>query len=173
MALLTCACSGISGSHLLVSPCHEQVAFRSIRTGTSSSTASWPDSAPLAEQCPLTTQAVRCMHAAAQVATAVADEAFKQGVACIKRPANLRAFIEHRMWEPTKAHLNASTPFTSPQVTPQVMPPRVCKRNALPVVPEGKRTWIAGGNSTLVLTCLFSVSLSLQDVSRYLRFLGI
>ena len=50
----------------------------------------------------------------------MADEAFRQGVARIKRPADLRSFIEHRMWEPTKAHLNASTPFTSPHVTPQV-----------------------------------------------------
>jgi hypothetical protein len=49
------------------------------------------------------------------VATAVADEAFRQGVARIKRPADLRAFIEHRMWEPTKPHLNASTPLTTPR----------------------------------------------------------
>ena len=32
-----------------------------------------------------------------QVATAVADQAFKQGVARIKRPADLKAYIEHRM----------------------------------------------------------------------------
>ena len=33
-----------------------------------------------------------------QVATAVADQAFKQGVARMKRPADLKAYIEHRMY---------------------------------------------------------------------------
>ena len=59
---------------------------------------------------------------AAQVATAVADEALKQGVARIKRPADLRGFIEHRMWDPEKPHLNATTPLTTPRATPQGTP---------------------------------------------------
>ena len=58
----------------------------------------------------------------AQVATAVADEAIKQGVARIKRPADLRAFIEHRMWDPEKPHLNATTPLTTPMTTPRATP---------------------------------------------------
>ena len=30
----------------------------------------------------------------------MADQAFKQGLARIKRPADLKAYIEHRMWGP-------------------------------------------------------------------------
>ena len=52
----------------------------------------------------------------------MADEAIKQGVARIKRPSNLRAFIEHRMWDPEKPHLNATTPLTTPMTTPQGTP---------------------------------------------------
>ena len=58
----------------------------------------------------------------AQVATAVADEAIKQKVARIKRPADLRGFIEHRMWDPEKPHLNVSTPLTTPMTTPRATP---------------------------------------------------
>lgn len=56
------------------------------------------------------------------MATAVADEAFRQKVAQIKRPADLRGFIEHRMWDPEKPHLNASTPLTTPMTTPKGTP---------------------------------------------------
>ncbi|BDA50170.1 NADP-dependent malic enzyme [Coccomyxa sp. Obi] len=59
---------------------------------------------------------------AATVATAVADEAFRQGLARIKKPADLRGFIEHRMWDPEKPHLNASTPLTTPMTTPKSTP---------------------------------------------------
>ncbi|CAK0786805.1 hypothetical protein CVIRNUC_010019 [Coccomyxa viridis] len=59
---------------------------------------------------------------AATVATAVADEAIKQKVARIKRPADLRGFIEHRMWDPEKPHLNVSTPLTTPMTTPRATP---------------------------------------------------
>lgn len=54
-----------------------------------------------------------------QVAAAVAEEAFRQGLARIKKPADLRGFIEHRMWDPEKPHLNASTPLTTPKSTPR------------------------------------------------------
>jgi hypothetical protein len=57
-----------------------------------------------------------------QVATAVADQAFAQGIAGIKKPADTRSFIEHRMWDPEKPHLNASTPLTTPMVTPHATP---------------------------------------------------
>lgn len=57
-----------------------------------------------------------------QVATAVADEAIKQGVARIKRPSDLRGFIEHRMWDPEKPHLNVTTPLTTPMTTPRATP---------------------------------------------------
>lgn len=56
------------------------------------------------------------------MATAVADEAFAQGLAGIKKPPNTKAFIEHRMWDPEKPHLNASTPLTTPMVTPRATP---------------------------------------------------
>lgn len=57
-----------------------------------------------------------------QVAAAVAEEAFRQGLARIKKPADLRGFIEHRMWDPEKPHLNASTPLTTPMTTPKSTP---------------------------------------------------
>ena len=57
-----------------------------------------------------------------QVATAVAEEAFRLGVARIKKPVDLRGFIEYRMWDPEKPHLNASTPLTTPRTTPKGTP---------------------------------------------------
>ena len=47
--------------------------------------------------------------AAPQVATAVADQAFKQGLARIKRPADLKHYIEHRMWGPRACPACCST----------------------------------------------------------------
>lgn len=39
-----------------------------------------------------------------KVATAVAEEAFSEGVANIDRPANMEAFLRNRMWQPLKQH---------------------------------------------------------------------
>ncbi|CAL5222208.1 g4539 [Coccomyxa viridis] len=74
------------------------------------------------EQGQLYPEAKDLRKVAATVATAVADEAIKQGVARIKRPADLRGFIEHRMWDPEKPHLNATTPLTTPMTTPMATP---------------------------------------------------
>ncbi len=45
---------------------------------------------------------MRDARALRQVAVAVAEDAFKEGVAGIEKPADLEGFLRDRMWSPSK-----------------------------------------------------------------------